>query len=44
MVDLILQLILDIGILDTLKSLLVDLGNFFGVAMDTLSLASLSDF
>ena len=43
-IDLILQLILDICILGTLKSLSVDLGKNFGVALDTLFLASLSDF
>ena len=39
-IDLILQLILDICILGTLKSLLVDLVKKFGVALDTLFLAS----
>ena len=43
-IDFILQLILDICILGPLKSLSVDLGKIFGVALDTLFLASLSDF
>ena len=43
-IDLILQLILDICVLDIMKSLSVDLGKIFGVALDTLFLASLSDF
>ena len=43
-IDLILPLIMDICILWTLKSLSFDLGNFFGVAFDTLFVASLDDF
>ena len=42
-IDFILQLLSDICILGTLKSLSVDLGKVFGVALDSLFLASLSD-
>ena len=41
---LILQLIMDICIFYTLKSISFDLGKNFGVAFDTLFLASLDDF
>ena len=43
-IDLILQLILDICVLDIMKSLSVDLGKFFGVPCGTPVLALLSDF
>ena len=43
-IDLILQLILDICVLDIMKSLSVNLGQIFGVALDTLFLATLSNF
>ena len=43
-IDFNLQLLLDICILGTLKSLSVDLRNFFGVALDTLFFGLIKQF